>query len=102
MARALKLADQSIDSLKNRCKFLGGQIAEQQKIIEEMQPKATYYDLILQCADLMSTTEIAKDYGMSATKLNRILHDCRIQFKQSGIWFLYQDFAGFGLSLIHI
>lgn len=98
MARALKMASQSIESLKDRCKFLGGQIVEQQKTIEEMQPKATYYDLILQCPDLVSTTEIAKDYGMSATKLNRILHDFGIQFKQSGVWFLYQKYAGFGYT----
>lgn len=98
MARALKMADQSIESLKERCKFLGGQVEEQQKVIEELQPKATYYDLILQCPDLVSTTEIAKDYGMSATKFNRLLHDLRIQFKQSGVWFLYQKYAGFGYT----
>lgn len=98
MARALKMANQSIESLKERCKFLGDRIVGQQKVIEEMQPKATYYDLILQCPDLVSATEIAKDYGMSATKLNRILHDYGIQFKQSGIWFPYQEYAGFGYT----
>lgn len=98
MARALKMADRSIESLKERCKFLGGQVEEQQKVIEELQPKATYYDLILQCPDLVSTTEIAKDYGMSATKFNRLLHDLKIQFKQSGVWFLYQKYAGFGYT----
>lgn len=98
MARALKMADRSIESLKERCKFLGGQVEEQQKVIEELQPKATYYDLILQCPDLVSATEIAKDYGMSATKFNRLLHDLKIQFKQSGVWFLYQKYAGFGYT----
>lgn len=98
MARALKMADHTIDSLKERCKFLGGQVEEQQKVIEELQPKATYYDLILQCPDLVSTTEIAKDYGMSATKFNRLLHDLKIQFKQSDVWFLYQKYAGFGYT----
>lgn len=98
MARALKMADRSIESLKERCRFLGGQVEEQQKVIEELQPKATYYDLILQCPDLVSTTEIAKDYGMSATRLNRLLHDLKIQFKQSGAWFLYQKYAGFGYT----
>lgn len=44
MARALKMANQTIDSLKNRCNFLGEQVIEKQKQIEEMQPKATYYD----------------------------------------------------------
>ena len=38
-ARALKMADQTISSLKDRCKFLGGQVVEQQKVIEELQPK---------------------------------------------------------------
>lgn len=98
MARALKMADRSIESLKERCKFLGGQVEEQQKVIEELQPKATYYDLILQCPDLVSATEIAKDYGMSATKFNRLLHDLKIRFKQSGVWFLYQKYAGFGYT----
>ena len=98
MARALRMADQSIENLKERCKFLGGQVEEQQKIIEDLQPKATYYDLILQCPDLVSTTEIAKDYGMSAKKFNSLLHDLKVQFKQSGVWFLYQKYAGFGYT----
>lgn len=98
MARALRMADQTIDSLKERCAFLGGQVEEQQQVIEELQPKATYYDLILQCPDLVSTTEISKDYGMSAKKFNALLHDLKIQFKQSGVWFLYQKYAGFGYT----
>ena len=47
MARALKFAQQSMDSLKDRCKFLGGQVVEQQKVITELQPKANYVDTIL-------------------------------------------------------
>lgn len=39
MARALKMANQSIESLKDRCKFLGDQVIEQQQIITELQPK---------------------------------------------------------------
>lgn len=98
MARALRVAEQTVNSLKERCSFLGGQVVEQQKVIDELQPKATYYDLILQCPDLVSTTEIAKDYGMSATRFNKLLHDLKIQFKQGGVWFLYQKYAGFGYT----
>lgn len=46
MARALKMANQSIESLKDRCKFLGDQVIEQQQIITELQPKANYVDTI--------------------------------------------------------
>jgi len=95
-ARALKMADQTISSLKDRCKFLGGQVVEQQKVIEQLEPKASYYDLILQCKDLIATTVIAKDYGMSAKKFNSMLHDMGIQYKQGDIWVLYSKYQGQG------
>lgn len=95
-ARALKMADQTISSLKDRCKFLGGQVVEQQKVIEELQPKASYYDMILQCKDLIATTVIAKDYGMSAKKFNMMLHNIGIQFKQGDTWVLYSKYQGNG------
>ena len=43
-------------------------IAEQR--VSELQPKASYYDLILQNKSLLSVTQIAKDYGKSARWLN--------------------------------
>ena len=69
---------------------------EQQKIIDELEPKASYYDLILQCRDLISTTVIAKDYGMSAKKFNLLLHNLGIQFKQGNMWVLYAKYQGCG------
>lgn len=95
-ARALRMADHTINSLKDRCQFLGGQVEEQQKVIEELQPKASYYDMILQCKDLIATTVIAKDYGMSVKKFNAILHDLGIQFKQGDVWVLYAKYQGNG------
>lgn len=70
MARALQMANKSIDSLKEQCKFLGGQLVEQQKLIAELQPKANYVDTILSSRSLVVTTQIAKDYGMTATTLH--------------------------------
>lgn len=95
-ARALRMADQTINSLKDRCKFLGQQVVENQKVIEELQPKASYYDMILQCKDLIATTIIAKDYGMSAKAFNAMLHEMGIQFKQGDIWVLYSKYQGQG------
>lgn len=62
----------------------------------ELQPQATYCKMILNCKDVVSTTTIAKDYGMSAKQLNRLLHEFGVQFKQSGIWFPYQQYASLG------
>lgn len=96
MARALRIANATVDSLKERCKFLGGQVVEQQKVIEKLEPKASYYDLVLQCKDLIATTIIAKDYGMSASGFNKMLKDFGIQYKQGDTWVLYSKYQGYG------
>lgn len=67
-------------------------LAAEQALLEA-KPKLSYYDLVLQSPTLMPITAIAKDYGLSAKKLNRLLADEHIQFKQSGIWYLYAEYA---------
>ena len=71
-------------------------IAEQRVL--ELQPKASYYDVILQSKSLVSVSQIAKDYGLSATKLNQLLNDWGIQYKQGGTWLLYQKYAPLGYT----
>lgn len=56
--------------------------AVQKQQLIEMQPKASYYDVVLNSPDLVSITEISKDYGWSAQKMNEYLHRQGIQFKQ--------------------
>ena len=70
----------------------------QSQQIAELQPKASYYDLILQCKDLLTVTEISKDYGMSAKGLNTKLHELGVQYKQSSIWFLYSKYQDKGYT----
>lgn len=73
-------------------------VAVQNQQITEMTPKAGYYDVVLNCKDVISTTEIAKDYGRSAKKMNAYLHEKKIQFKQGKIWLLYQKYSEQGLT----
>lgn len=77
-------------------------IAEQR--INELQPKATYYDLVLQNKSLISVSKIAKDYGKSAQWLNSKLHEFGVQYKQGGTWLLYQKYAdkGYTQSTTHV
>lgn len=74
------------------------EIAQKNQIIQELQPKATYYDLILQSESLVAISVIAKDYGMSAKKLNNLLHELKVQFKQGKTWLLYQKYADKGYT----
>ncbi|WP_200411953.1 phage antirepressor KilAC domain-containing protein [Virgibacillus salexigens] len=65
---------------------------------KELKPKASYYDLVLQNKSLLAISTIAKDYGLSGTALNKILHELGIQYKQGGTWLLYQKYAPKGYA----
>lgn len=97
-ARALKMADQTIAKLKDSVKLLSTEISVKNQIIGELKPKADYYDEILKNPGLVTITQIAKDYGMSGKKMNDILHDIGIQYKQSGQWLLYSKYHCMGYT----
>ena len=73
-------------------------IAEQR--VNELQPKADYYDRILNNKGLVTVSTIAKNYGMSAVSFNKLLHELGIQFNQSGTWLLYSKFQDKGYTHI--
>lgn len=81
---------------KNEMLSLENKIKTQQ--INELKPKADYTDRILKTTDLMTTTQIAKDYGMSAKQFNALLHDYKVQFKQNGQWLLYSQYQSKGYT----
>lgn len=83
---------------REKSNVLKAKVTEQNKQIEEMKPKASYYDIILNCKDSMPITNISKDYGMSAKAMNAKLHELGVQYKQSGMWLLYQKYANMGYT----
>ena len=84
---------------REKTKKLNETVAVQNQQIAELKPKASYYDVVLNCKDLVSITEIAKDYGKSGRWLNEKLHELGIQFKQGNkIWLLYQKNASEGYT----
>lgn len=66
--------------------------------VQTLEPKANYCDLILHCPNTVTTTVIAKDYGLTARALNELLAKFKIQFKQSGVWMLYAQYADKGYT----
>jgi prophage antirepressor-like protein len=69
-----------------------------EELATEMAPKALYCDLVLQSKNLLPVSLVAKDYGMSASSFNALLHDLGVQFKIGGTWLLYQEHAGNGYT----
>ncbi|MCY9544531.1 phage antirepressor KilAC domain-containing protein [Paenibacillus alvei] len=91
---ALRLAAE----LAEKNEALSLQNAQKEQIISELKPKATYYDLVLQTKSVLAISKIAKDYGMSATAMNRLLHELGVQYKQGECWLLYQKHADKGYT----
>ncbi len=66
--------------------------------VEVLTPQAHYCNVILRGHNSIPVSVIAKDYGMSAVKFNRILHACKIQYKTGGTWLLYSKYDNHGYT----
>lgn len=92
---------QALTALKEereKRKLLETENAQQKQIIGELKPRADYTDRILSNKGLVTITQIAKDYGMSGRKMNKLLEDLHVQYKQSGQWLLYADYHDKGYT----
>ena len=73
-------------------------IGEQEAEIDRLLPKALYADNVLDSISCFTTTQIAKELGLTAQELNRWLCANRVQYYQSGQYMLYAEFAHRGLA----
>lgn len=102
MARALKVADETIKRNEERVKQLEEQNQQQAAVIEQKEttiglqqkeltvaaPKVKYYDDTLASTDCLTTTQVADSLGISARALNQRLMQADIQYYQSQSWHL--------------
>lgn len=104
MARALMLAQQTLAKREERMRQLEADneskrvtINIQTEEIKKVAPKVNYYDDTLQSVNTMTTTQVAKELGMEANKLNEKLKTCGISYKQSGQWLLRAPYSNWGM-----
>ena len=104
------IAPQPVDEDSDDLAIINGYKALMRKVerleakVAIMEDKASYYDIVLATKDLVPITLIAKDYGMSATEMNKILHEHGYQYKRNKTWVLYDKYAdkGYTSSKTHI
>lgn len=77
---------------------LAQQLKEEQAKTAKLAPAAEYAQNFLLASGGRLIGSIAKDYGMSAKQLNRMLHALGIQYRQGGQWLLYQKYTGKGYT----
>lgn len=68
------------------------------QLLAEAKPKVIYYDIVLKSKLFMTVTQIVKDFGLSAKRLNKLLAEVGVQFKQSSQWQLFQTYAAKGYT----
>ena len=73
-------------------------LARRDEQIAQLKPRAEYADSVLDSINCITTTQLAKEMGMTAQQLNRRLCEMRIQYWQSGQYMLYADYARLGLA----
>lgn len=102
MARALTIAQATLAKREERLKQLETENAQKQIIIERkdeeisikddtikvLAPKGKCYDEIMSSEGLVTTNMIAAFLGVSAIKLNKLLCEWGVQYRQSSVYFL--------------
>ncbi|MDR0813903.1 MAG: phage antirepressor KilAC domain-containing protein [Oscillospiraceae bacterium] len=89
MLSSPKLAEaliRRLDKERNRSALLETRNAE-------LLPKAQYCDLVLLSENTIPVSLIAKDYGLTAVRFNKMLHDFGIQYRIADTWLLYKKYA---------
>ena len=66
--------------------------------VDGLLPKAIYSDNVLDSVSCFTTTQVAKELGITAQELNRSLCALHIQYYQSGQYMLYAEYAHMGLA----
>lgn len=112
MARALTIAQATLAKREERLKQLETENMRNQILIEQKEdeiavkdekikmlaPKGDSFDKIMSSEGLVTTNMIAAFLEISAIKLNKLLCDWDIQYKQSGIYFLHTKYRGKGYT----
>ena len=76
----------------------GENIIQLEILFNHLLPKEIYTDNVLNSVSCFTTTQIAKELGITAQELNRQLCALHIQYYQRGQYLLYADYAHMGLA----
>lgn len=101
--KALKAANKQIAVLEDQKKVYHSENQRllklkdrQDKIMLEQAPLVEYAQNVLDSYDTFTSTQIAKELGMSAQALHKFLNDAGVMFRHGSQWFLYAKYQAKG------
>lgn len=71
---------------------------EQSNQLKLQAPKVEYCDKVLSSSGLLTVTMIADCLGISEIKLNKLLREWNVQYKESGTYHLYTKYKNYGYT----
>ena len=98
MARALQLANVTIEKYKQQAQLSESTIEAQQEQIKELEPLAEYTKNVLQSTETYTMTQVAKEFGYSAITFAKKLKDAGVLFQQSGTYMLKSKYQSKGYT----
>ncbi|MDD3035238.1 MAG: phage antirepressor [Bacteroidales bacterium] len=103
LATNLKKEKQAREFAEERNEIQKDIIEGQEKAIRVLEVRQSFVDYIMSTPSCVCITQIAKEYGLSAVKLNKFLHEKKIQYCVNGQWLLYADFQDKGyMKSVHV
>jgi anti-repressor protein len=66
--------------------------------LKQIAPKVEFYENVMQSDSLILTTTIAKELGMAAVTLNKMLHSMGIIYKTNDNWILTSRYQNKGYT----
>lgn len=98
IAYAMGVLQKRLEESKARVQLLEANNEMQAEELKEAAPKVEYHDKVLTSESTYTTTQVAKEFGMGAITLNRILHEKGVQYKQNDQWLLYSRYQDKGYT----
>lgn len=103
LATNLKKEKQAREFAEGRNEVQKDIIEDQEKAIRVLAVRQSFVDYIMSTPSCVCITQIAKEYGLSAVKLNKFLHEKKIQYCVNGQWLLYADYQDKGyMKGVHV
>jgi len=98
ISRAMSVLSDRAKALEQQIQQKDERLQLQEHVIKEAAPKVEYYEKVLQAEGLILTNVIAKEMGMSAITLNRILNKERIIYRCGQTWVLFEQYQNKGYA----
>lgn len=101
MAWAKEYREKKVLAIENKSLQIENKRLENDNIqlaaeVQELKKDKNYLDIIMRSKAMMTVSQIAQDYGMSAKAINKQLADMGIQYMCNGQWILYARYKDCG------